>query len=123
MRFTQSMGIVNTLVISISERKREIGVIRAIGGLRGQVGKMIVLEAVMLTIAGLIMGLLKGLCDTYFLVRIAAAILIGDSFSYSFPGSLVLLTVPVVMAVSLISAWWPARQASRLPVVEAIGYE
>jgi putative ABC transport system permease protein len=118
-----AVGIVNTLVISISERKREIGVIRAIGGLRGQVGKMIVLEAVALTIAGLTMGLLKGLCDTYFMVRIAAAALVGDSFSYSLPGSLVLLTVPIVMAVSLISAWWPARQASRLPVVEAIGYE
>jgi putative ABC transport system permease protein len=118
-----AVGIVNPLVISISERKREIGVIRAIGGLRGQVGKMIVLEAVALTIAGLTMGLLKGLCDTYFMVRIAAAALVGDSFSYSLPGSLVLLTVPIVMAVSLISAWWPARQASRLPVVEAIGYE
>lgn len=118
-----ALGIINTLIISISERKREIGIVRAIGGLRGQIRKMIMLEAAVLTVAGLTMGLLKSLVDTYFLVRIGAAVLIGDSFSYSFPGPLVLLILPVVMSMSLLSAWWPSRQASRLKVVEAIGYE
>src|SRR5205085_4876992 len=53
-----ALGIINTLIISVSERKRELGVLRAIGGLRSQIRKMILLEAAAMAIVGVISGAL-----------------------------------------------------------------
>ena len=50
-------------------------------------------------------------------------VLAGYSVPFYFPWEFVLLSVPVVMAVSLAAGWWPARNAARMQVIEAIGYE
>ncbi|MFN0121001.1 MAG: FtsX-like permease family protein [Blastocatellia bacterium] len=121
--FIGALGIVNTLFISVSERKRELGVIRAIGGLRGQVRRMILLEAVAIAIAGLISGVIAGLLNTYFLVRTAAAMIGGYTMPYVFPVRLVLISLPVLIIIALLAAWWPARKAVSIRVIEAIGYE
>ncbi|HYE64037.1 MAG TPA: FtsX-like permease family protein, partial [Pyrinomonadaceae bacterium] len=118
-----ALGIINTLFISVSERKREIGVIRAIGGLRRQVRKMILLEAVAIAIIGVATGALAGLFNAYFLVRTAATIIAGFTLPLHFPTTLILLTLPLVLLVALAAAWWPAQRAVRLRVIEAIGYE
>ncbi len=117
------IGIVNTLIISISERQREIGVLRAVGGLRSQVRKMVLLEAAAIAIIGVVMGAIAGIFNTYFLVRTAAVLLAGFSIPFTFPLPLIVLTLPLVIAIALGAAWWPARRAVRLNVVEAIGYE
>ena len=54
------LGIVNTLLISVSERRREIGIVRAIGGLRAQIRKLVLLEAVAVAIVGVIVGSVAG---------------------------------------------------------------
>jgi putative ABC transport system permease protein len=117
------LGIVNTLIISVAERKRELGVLRAIGGLKSQVRKMILLEAVALAIVGLITGATAGALNTYFLVRIAAMMIAGYTIPYRFPLWLILVTLPLVLLIALAAAWWPARRAVNLNVIEAIGYE
>jgi putative ABC transport system permease protein len=121
--FVAAIGIFNTLVISVSERKREIGVLRAIGGMRGQIRKMVILEAVAIAIIGTATGILAGAFNTYFLVRTAAMIIGGYVMPFNFPLTLILVTLPIVIAVAIIAAWWPARSAVNLKVVEAIGYE
>lgn len=121
--FIAALGIVNTLLISVSERKRELGVIRAIGGLRTQVRKMILLEAVVVAIIGMITGAIAGALNTYFLVHTAANMIGGFSLPFRFPVVLILIALPVVLLISLIAAWWPARYATNLRVAEAIGYE
>ena len=121
--FVAALGIINTLIISVSERRREIGVIRALGGLRGQIRKMVLLEAVAMAIIGVVAGAIAGACNTYFLVRTAAVIIAGYSIPFHFPVTLILVTLPIVIAIALAAAWWPARRAVRLRVVEAIGYE
>lgn len=117
------LGIVNALLISVAERKRELGVLRAIGGLRGQIRKMILLEAAALAVVGVLIGALAGLLNTYFLVRTAASMIGGFTIPFRFPFWLVLLVLPFALLIALAAAWWPARKAVNLSVIEAIGYE
>jgi putative ABC transport system permease protein len=121
--FTAALGIVNALIISTAERKRELGVIRAIGGLRGQLRKMILLEAVMIGVIGIVTATIAGAFNTYFLTRTAAAIIGGYTIPFAFPARIILLASPIVLVIALLAAWWPARRAVNLRVVEAIGYE
>jgi putative ABC transport system permease protein len=121
--FVGVIGIINTLVISVWDRKREIGIIRALGGTRGQVRQMVLLEAGVICIIGLIAGIVKGVCDTYFMTHTVAAVFGGYTIPFYFPGGLMLLCVPVLIAVAIAAAWWPARVASRTNVVSAIGSE
>jgi putative ABC transport system permease protein len=118
-----ALGIVNTLIISVAERKRELGVLRAIGGLRGQIRKIILLEAAAIALVGTLSGALAGALNTYFLVRTAATMIGGYTIPFRFPATIVLAALPIALAIALAAAWWPARKAVNLRVVEAIGYE
>jgi putative ABC transport system permease protein len=117
------LGIVNTLLISVSERQREIGIVRAIGGLRSQVGKLVLLEAVAVSFAGVLLGALAAVFYTAFLSHTVSGALAGYYIPFNFPWALVLLSLPVVTGASLLAGWWPARRAARMQVIEAIGYE
>jgi putative ABC transport system permease protein len=121
--FVAALGMINTLFISVSERRRELGVIRAIGGLRRQIRKLVILEAIVIAIIGVVTGILAGILNTYFLVRTAATIIAGFTLPFRFPLVMVLITLPVVLLVSIAAAWWPSRRAARLSVIEALGYE
>jgi putative ABC transport system permease protein len=118
-----AIGIVNTLVISVWDRRREIGIIRAVGGTRGQIAGMVIAEAVALGILGLATAAVKGICDTYFMSRTAAAIFGGYSVPFHLPWQLMILSIPIVALVALAAAWWPARIAANTNVVTAIGSE
>ncbi len=118
-----ALGIVNALIISTAERKRELGVIRAIGGLRGQLRKMILLEAVVIAVIGIVTGAVAGAFGAYFLTRTASMMIGGYTIPFAFPAKMVLIASPITLAISLSAAWWPARRAMNLKVVEAIGYE
>ena len=118
-----ALGIVNTLIISVTERRREIGVLRAVGGLRRQIGRMVLLEATIMAVVGVISGTIAGVMNTLFLVRTAASMIGGFTVPFHFPVMLVVVALPLTIIVSLFAAWWPARKAVNLNVVEAIGYE
>lgn len=121
--FVAAMGLINMLVISVSERQRELGILRALGGLRGQVRKIVLLEAASISLVGFATGVVAGLFNAYFLVRTAARIIAGFNLRFQFPLNVVLVTLPIVLLVALGAAWWTAQRALRLSVVEAIGYE
>lgn len=121
--FVAAIGLINTLVISVWDRKRELGIIRAVGGTRGQVGKIVVLEAAAIGLIGLLTGVIKGALDTYFMSRTAAGIFGGYAIPFYFSGKALALSVPIVMLVVIAAAWWPARLAARTNVVAAIGAE
>lgn len=121
--FTAAVGIVNALVISTAERKRELGVLRALGGERRQIRKLILLEAVVIALIGLVTGVLAGMCNTYFLVRTASAMIGGYIVPFTVPLKLILLSLPIILVIALVAAWWPARRTMNLKVIEAIGYE
>ena len=63
------LGIVNTLTVSIIDRRRELGVLRAVGGLRRQIRHTIWMEAVAIGVVGLVLGLSFGALNLYYLLR------------------------------------------------------
>jgi putative ABC transport system permease protein len=117
------LGIVNTLTVSIIDRKRELGVLRAVGGLRRQIRQTVWMEAVAIGLIGLALGLLFGAVNLYFLLQITSRDLSGMSLPYRFPVSIALMLLPTILAAALFSALWPAESAVRTSLVEALEYE
>jgi putative ABC transport system permease protein len=117
------VGIVNTLVISVTERRREFGIVRAVGGLRSQVRKLVLLEGVAISVVGVILGGFAALFDIQFMSHTVSMVLAGYTVPFQFPWALVLWTFPAVIVIALLAGWLPARRAMRMQVVEAIGYE
>ena len=117
------LGIVNTLIISVSERGREIGIIRSLGGLRSQIRKMVLLEALAIAIIGVSIGALAGVLSTQFMAHTVSLVLAGYEVPFYFPWMLILSSLPVVAVGSVLAGWWPAQRAARRRVIEAIGYE
>ncbi|MEA2306914.1 MAG: putative transport system permease protein [Solirubrobacteraceae bacterium] len=110
-------GIVNTLVLSITERTRELGMLRAIGTSRRQVRRMIRYEAVITALIGGVLGLVLG---------VVLAILVTqplDGFKLSIPAGSLFLVLVLSAVAGVLAAVLPARRASRLDVLDALAYE
>jgi putative ABC transport system permease protein len=121
--FVAVMGIANTLVISVAERKREFGIVRAIGGYKTQVKKMVLLEALAISVVGVMVAAVAALFNIQFMSHTVSTVLAGYEVPFYFPWLLILETLPAVVAISLLAGWAPARHAMQAPVIEAIGYE
>jgi len=117
------LGIVNTLTVSIIDRKREIGVLRAVGGSRRQIRQTVWMEAVAIGLVGLVLGVLFGAANLYFMLQITGRDLSGMYLPYRFPFDLVVMLLPTILAAALFSALWPAESAVRMSLVEALEYE
>jgi putative ABC transport system permease protein len=117
------LGIINTLIVSITDRRRELGVLQAVGGLRNQIRGTIWLEAITIGAVGLILGLAFGALQLYYSLRITGEDLAGMRLSYEYPYQICLVLVPVILAVAFISAIGPAESAVRGSLVEALEYE
>ncbi len=112
-------GIANTLGLSIYERTRELGMLRAIGMSRRQVRTMIRYEAVITALIGAILGMVLGIV----FATLIAQPLKAEGFTLSYPlGSLAALLVFAAI-IGVLAAILPARRASRLDVLEALQYE
>jgi putative ABC transport system permease protein len=112
-------GIANTLALSIHERTRELGMLRAIGMTRRQVRSMIRYEAVITALIGAILGMVLGVI----FAALIAQPLKDDGFTLSYPvGSLIGLLVLAGLA-GVLAAILPARRASRLDVLDSLQYE
>jgi putative ABC transport system permease protein len=110
-------GIVNTLVLTVFERTREIGMLRAIGMTRRQVRRMIRHESVITALIGGMLGIVLGV--------VLGALLVAriEFIDFTLPvASLIVFTIATI-AVGIIAAVWPARRAARLNVLEALQYE
>jgi putative ABC transport system permease protein len=113
-------GITNTLALSVFERTREIGLLRAVGMSRRQVRRMIRREAIMVAILGALLGIIIGI---FFGVVITAALGSVGITTLSIPGVQIGSLVLFGAVVGLIAAILPARKAARLNILEAIAYE
>ncbi len=115
------LGIANTLLLSIHERTRELGLLRAIGATRTQVKRMIRVEAIVLALFGSVLGLGLGLG----LGVVVAHALIKRAVlnRVVLPGAQLLAVLALAALVGLIAAWLPALRASRLNVLRAIAQE
>jgi putative ABC transport system permease protein len=112
-------GIVNTLALSIFERTRELGLLRAVGMSRRQVKRIVRLEAVITSLIGALLGLVLGVAFALAISRPLEA----DGFKLTFPiGTLLLLVLGAALA-GMLASLWPARRAARLDVLQALAYE
>jgi putative ABC transport system permease protein len=114
------LGIVNTLALSVFERTREIGLLRAVGMATRQVRRMVRLEAVVISLFGALLGVALGLGYGAALVQALKSEGI-DTTSIPWVQLIGYLVVGVLAGVT--AAWWPARRAAKLDVLQAIASE
>jgi putative ABC transport system permease protein len=121
--FVAILGIVNTLTVSITDRRRELGVLQAVGGLRNQIRGTIWLEALAVGTVGLILGLALGALQLYYSLHISGEDMAGLRLNYEYPYPIALLLLPGILLVAFLSAIGPAETAVRGSLVEALEYE
>ena len=110
-------GIVNTLVLTVFERTREIGMLRAIGMTQRQIRRMVRHESVITSLIGATIGIALGL------VLAALLIVRVDFIDFSFPTIQVIVFAVAAILVGILAAIFPARRAARLNPLEALQYE
>jgi putative ABC transport system permease protein len=115
------LGVVNTLLMSVLERTREIGLLRAIGSSRWQVRRMIISESLLITMAGSILGLIVGMALGWAFVRGIAS---GETHADFHPPVAVIVSVAILSVIAgILAALPPARRAAKMNVIDALAYE
>ncbi|HEX7632825.1 MAG TPA: ABC transporter permease [Candidatus Saccharimonadales bacterium] len=125
--FVAAVGVVNTMIMAILERTREIGVMRAVGAKRGTISRLFTFEASLLGFLGGVLGLGVG----YGLVLIANPLInkqlssngIASRNIITLPLWLILTVILITTAIGMLAGLYPARRAAKLDPVEALHYE
>jgi putative ABC transport system permease protein len=113
------VGIINTLVLTVFERTRELGMLRAVGMTRRQVRMMIRYESIVTSLMGAALGMAVGL----FLAVLITHALSSSGIVFAVPWIQIVYFVVAAVVVGVLAAVIPARRASRLNVLEALQYE
>lgn len=114
--FVGGIGIMNIMLVSVTERTREIGVRMAIGASRSSVLGQFILEAILLSLVGAAIGLILG-------VGVGLLVSLTGVLSPVFSISTIAMSVGVAVLVGIAFGFWPALQASKLQPVEALRYQ
>jgi putative ABC transport system permease protein len=115
------IGIMNIMLVTVSERTREIGLRKAIGATNKKIRNQFLLEAVILTVSGGIVGILFGVLISYLIalgVRFA-----GYDWAFIISPMAIILAVGVSIITGIIFGLYPAMKASKLDPIEALRYE
>lgn len=119
--FVAAVALLNTLTLSVLERRRELGVLRAMGSSRRFTVGMVLAEAVGIGVVGGVLGLVFGLTDQWLYSLISGDIM---SFNVDFrPSPMALVFTVGAIAMSLLGSLPPARRAARLNIIEAVSVE
>ncbi len=113
------LGMVNTLVLSVLERRRELGMLRAVGMTRRQVRRMVRHESVVTALMGAALGLPLGI----FLAALVTEALSRYALRFSIPAGSLALFAALAFLAGVAAAVLPARRAARLDVLQALQYE
>ena len=117
------LGIVNSLNALIIERRRDIGILRAVGGFRRQIEKTVLIEAGMIGLFSLILGLLCGFLLSLLLIYVINRQSFGWTIQFSIPLWSLIESGLVVMVTSIGAGLIPARKATRMKTVESLRIE
>ena len=117
------LGIVNTLTVSITDRRRELGVLKAVGALRSQIRRAIWMEAAGVATIGLVLGAVFGAVNLFYLLQVVQHDAIGMRLDYEYPFSTMATLVPIMLGAAFVAALWPSHAAVRGSLVEALEYE
>jgi putative ABC transport system permease protein len=112
------IGIINVMIMSVYERTREIGVLKAVGWRSSRILTMILGESIILTLTAAVVGIVVGVLG----VEVILAV-IGSSFTAELTVNILLRAIGIAFLVGLIGGLYPAYRASRLAPTEALRYE
>ncbi|MDP1809067.1 MAG: ABC transporter permease [Actinomycetota bacterium] len=116
------ISVFNSLMMNILERRRELGILRAVGATRGQIGLMNLLEAFITGGIGGILGLAVGAVSARDTVN-GMNTLTGYDISFIFPGKIAAIALLIALVFSVLAAAYPARRAATLEIGRALQYE
>ncbi|WP_288873483.1 ABC transporter permease [uncultured Corynebacterium sp.] len=111
------LGIVNTLTLSVIERRQEIGMLRAVGSQRRQIRTMILLESVQMTVYGAVLGVLLGLGLGWAFLTVLES---QGLTTIAVPTGLIATVLAASVVVGLLAAVWPGQRAAKTPPLDAI---
>ncbi|TKB67083.1 MAG: FtsX-like permease family protein [Nitrospira sp.] len=117
------LGIVNTLVTAVLERRREFAALRTIGASTSQVERLVLWEAAYLGLIGAVLGVAGGLLLALLLIHVINKQSFGWTIQMTVPGGVILQAVGLALTAALVAGYWPARWAARQPVVEGLREE
>lgn len=110
------IGIMNIMLVTVTERTREIGLRKALGAKRNIIISQFLIESFMLTICGGLVGLLAGIVTSYGLSQFLGTAFVIDPTS-------VVLAISVSACIGIVFGWYPAQKAAKLQPIEALRYE
>lgn len=110
------IGIMNIMLVTVTERTREIGIRKALGARRKDILRQFLLESVMISGVGGALGILLGILVAYLIAKFSNYQTLIESYS-------ILLSIGVATSVGIFFGYWPARKAAALDPIEALRYE
>lgn len=110
------VGVMNIMLVSVTERTREIGLLKSIGATERNILVQFLIEAMVMTLIGGVIGIVLGVFGAY-----VVSLIVGIPFVFSVPA--IAIAVGVSMAVGIIFGLYPARRAARLSPIDALRYE
>ncbi len=117
------LGIMNTLTVSIIDRRRELGVLQAVGARRRQIRYTIWMEALGVAFVGVVLGLGLGAIALHYVLDMTHRDISGMLLPYRFPVGIAAMLVPIILGAAFVAALWPAESAVRGSLVQALEYE
>ncbi len=117
------LGVANTLAISVLQRRRELGLLRAVGATRWQVAWSVLAQALLIGVLGLILGVALGALLQVYALEILMVEEAGQFFAFLFPLTMTLVTIVAAVIAAQVSGAVPALRAAYLPISEAVAYE
>ncbi|WP_346962550.1 FtsX-like permease family protein [Clostridium sp.] len=126
--FVASIGVVNTMTMSIYERTRSIGIMKALGCSRGDIRRLFIVESAAIGFIGGLIGVVFSLINTQIIKVVLDGFLKAKGINdvpnvFSTPIWLVLGTMGFAILISIIAGFYPANKASKLNLVESLRYE
>jgi putative ABC transport system permease protein len=118
-----ALGIFLSLTILVTERRREISILRAVGASRGQIEALVLWEAGIIGLLGSCLGLVAGLALAWILSFVINVSFFGWTISWATPWRFLLGLPVAVIAAALVAGYGPARQAARLDIADGVKME
>jgi putative ABC transport system permease protein len=110
------IGIMNIMLLSVTERTKEIGIRRSVGALSDEVMLQFLMEALTLSVSGGLLGIVAGVTMSYFITRMV-------QWSTSVSPGVVLISFSISAAIGMVFGYYPARQAARVSPMSSLRYE
>jgi putative ABC transport system permease protein len=117
------LGIINTLLVTVMDRRTEIGMLKAIGADSSQVQNMLVTEGALIGLSSTLVGVVFGTGFSAYIVKELMRFQVGWHMTWQLSPWAIVEIFIAAQLVTYISVWWPMRSADRIDAVEALHYE